>query len=560
MPKADPLHSFSPRRSPAILRDCVRDSAASKRRRTKGYPAELSLAFGMQITAMLWREPNIPPVQITLFPREDLRVRLSDHKPALAAVGFEPQTDQRWSWRLEALHLGHPLLVSDVGDTLLVCHTPAHHMKDFGYHAPHMIAFDPFPSPILARTADGEHRRRDPFPSDGLLDFSTPITAMIWIEDDVNPVQVIVYPREDLRVRLQDNEMALMEVGFQPQDGRRLVLAAGPPRLVRSTVRAPLEQGSYLGTHISSPPHSSATTEASAVGHQAEASVADTPVQSLDTEDVGSVPVYNYAPFLALDGNFQSKRRDMGLAKGEAFDNIDYSLSASLGYTVSTAIWLEYSTPCAYHLNSLVAQKPFVPRDGLFAAQILEASLSFNELLAELLDAQDEQWIALEGRFRPGGRVNVYDLGDDIWLEQFRLADIEMQFGWERSRFSRITRLTALIIWDRWKHLMRFDPNRLTREKLTEFAAAVHRNGAPLDLIAAMIDGTLRGNARPTRNQRILYNGWKRIHCLKRNRYPSLWSGRREASRRNSVSAERYHGDFRQAFLDSRWTCAIHLW
>ncbi|KAJ6474515.1 hypothetical protein DFH09DRAFT_1218110, partial [Mycena vulgaris] len=101
-----------------------------------------------------------------------------------------------------------------------------------------------------------------------------------------------------------------------------------------------------------STPRSSATTEACAVGHQAEASVANTPVQSLDTEDVGSVPVYNYAPFLALDGNFQSKRRDVGLAKGEAFDNIDYSLSASLGYTVSTAIWLEYSTSCAYHLNS----------------------------------------------------------------------------------------------------------------------------------------------------------------------------------------------------------------
>ncbi|KAJ6573572.1 hypothetical protein DFH09DRAFT_1079126 [Mycena vulgaris] len=144
-------------------------------------------------------------------------------------VGFEPQTDKlvhRYfhsddgvgGWR--PCTWDTPLLVSDVGDTLLLCHTPAHHMKDFGYHAPHMIAFDPFPSPILARTADGEHRRRDPFPSDGLLDFSTPITAMIWIEDGVNPVQVIVYPREDLRVRLQDNEMALMEVGFQPQEGR----------------------------------------------------------------------------------------------------------------------------------------------------------------------------------------------------------------------------------------------------------------------------------------------------------------------------------------------------
>jgi hypothetical protein len=30
-----------------------------------------------------------------------------------------------------------------------------------------------------------------------------------------------------------------------------------------------------------------------------------------------------------------------------------------------------------------------------------------------------------------------------------------------------------------------------------------------------MIDGTLRKNARPVHNQRVLFNGWKRIHCLK---------------------------------------------
>ena len=39
--------------------------------------------------------------------------------------------------------------------------------------------------------------------------------------------------------------------------------------------------------------------------------------------------------------------------------------------------------------------------------------------------------------------------------------------------------------------------------------------GAPLDCIAALIDGTLQKNARPVRNQRLVYNGWKRIHCLK---------------------------------------------
>jgi hypothetical protein len=52
--------------------------------------------------------------------------------------------------------------------------------------------------------------------------------------------------------------------------------------------------------------------------------------------------------------------------------------------------------------------------------ELLETSLSFNTLLADLLEALDQQWISREGRFRPGGRVDLNTLGDDIWLEQFR--------------------------------------------------------------------------------------------------------------------------------------------
>ncbi|KIJ53223.1 hypothetical protein M422DRAFT_103130, partial [Sphaerobolus stellatus SS14] len=96
-----------------------------------------------------------------------------------------------------------------------------------------------------------------------------------------------------------------------------------------------------------------------------------------------------------------------------------------------------------------------------------------------------------------------------------RLADVEMQFGWERTRFSRITQLTAFYLWTRWKHLLRYDPTRLTREKLTSFGRKIKAKGAPLDSIVGLIDGTLQKNARPIHNQRLVYNGWKRIHCLK---------------------------------------------
>ena len=62
---------------------------------------------------------------------------------------------------------------------------------------------------------------------------------------------------------------------------------------------------------------------------------------------------------------------------------------------------------------------------------------------------------------------------------------------------------------------MCFDPIRLNPVKLAEFGTAVVAKGAPLDVVVALIDGTLQKNARPSNNQRLVYNGWKRIHCLK---------------------------------------------
>lgn len=96
-----------------------------------------------------------------------------------------------------------------------------------------------------------------------------------------------------------------------------------------------------------------------------------------------------------------------------------------------------------------------------------------------------------------------------------RHTDIEMQFGWERTWFSRITNIIATTLWQRWKHLLRFDPNRLTREKLAGFARVNRDFGCPLDLVVGFIDGTLQEVARPVTNQRLIYNGWKRMHCLK---------------------------------------------
>ena len=50
---------------------------------------------------------------------------------------------------------------------------------------------------------------------------------------------------------------------------------------------------------------------------------------------------------------------------------------------------------------------------------------------------------------------------------------------------------------------------------LREYARVVHDKGAALDFCWGFIDGTIRPVSRPRQNQRIMYNGHKRIHAIK---------------------------------------------
>ena len=60
-----------------------------------------------------------------------------------------------------------------------------------------------------------------------------------------------------------------------------------------------------------------------------------------------------------------------------------------------------------------------------------------------------------------------------------------------------------------WDHFF-LQPNQLY-----SYAEAVHHLGAPLGNCFGFIDGTVRGIARPQENQRVMYNGHKRIHSIK---------------------------------------------
>ena len=50
---------------------------------------------------------------------------------------------------------------------------------------------------------------------------------------------------------------------------------------------------------------------------------------------------------------------------------------------------------------------------------------------------------------------------------------------------------------------------------LQAYADSIHRKGAALENCFGFIDGTVRPIARPGKDQRVLYNGHKRVHALK---------------------------------------------
>ena len=65
----------------------------------------------------------------------------------------------------------------------------------------------------------------------------------------------------------------------------------------------------------------------------------------------------------------------------------------------------------------------------------------------------------------------------------------------------------------RFKHLL--ESLDLIWVNPEEFSLAIHAKGAALQNRWAFIDGAVRPISRPTRNQRIMYSGHKRVHCIK---------------------------------------------
>jgi hypothetical protein len=88
-------------------------------------------------------------------------------------------------------------------------------------------------------------------------------------------------------------------------------------------------------------------------------------------------------------------------------------------------------------------------------------------------------------------------------------------FGREYSFISAVFNFVLNQIYNNFRHLVFWDNQRLTPQKLQHYADAISRKGAPLDCVVGFIDGTVRKICRLSRNQKVAYNGHKRKHALK---------------------------------------------
>ncbi|KAF7987128.1 hypothetical protein HWV62_339 [Athelia sp. TMB] len=107
-----------------------------------------------------------------------------------------------------------------------------------------------------------------------------------------------------------------------------------------------------------------------------------------------------------------------------------------------------------------------------------------------------------------------------LTLARFRTAgdmyEMITHYNRSQSAISEIVNWIVMYIDDHWGHLLDFDhTNLLSPANLEIYADTIYAAGAPLAGIWAFIDCTIRRIARPSRWQRVAYNGHKKFHALK---------------------------------------------
>lgn len=97
-----------------------------------------------------------------------------------------------------------------------------------------------------------------------------------------------------------------------------------------------------------------------------------------------------------------------------------------------------------------------------------------------------------------------------------RLDDLSPLFGRTKFELSNIFNTSLDYIYENYSYLLdTLDRPWLSLDQLQVMATAIKNKNSPLENCWGFIDGTVRPICRPSQNQRIVYNGHKRVHGLK---------------------------------------------
>lgn len=97
-----------------------------------------------------------------------------------------------------------------------------------------------------------------------------------------------------------------------------------------------------------------------------------------------------------------------------------------------------------------------------------------------------------------------------------RYSDMIPRFARPVPVLSMVFNTVLDYIYEEHVHrITQWNQTLLSPHKLEEYAEAIEGKGAALTNCFGFIDGTVRPICRPGENQRILYNGHKRVHAIK---------------------------------------------
>ena len=98
----------------------------------------------------------------------------------------------------------------------------------------------------------------------------------------------------------------------------------------------------------------------------------------------------------------------------------------------------------------------------------------------------------------------------------YRYSDMIPAFGISVPELCMIYDTVVDYIFNEHGHLIgRWNHTLLSSENLQRYADSIAAKGAALQNCFGFVDGTVRPICRPKHNQRVVYNGHKRVHSLK---------------------------------------------